>query len=179
MVNSFPGQRHGQRYDDLYMMAEIVDLNAYNAYTAGHLPRLYHLLATDDTVEHCLTRIGAEVSFEKTGDYGAFRDMLSAKPPGHSELMPDWELTRTRDRSRALGLQRERVRTGRAPAETDEEVPGGQQTQRRTRRAPRKAGTAATPSADGGGGGAAASPPSKAGAGGRPFPPKGGGRKPD
>ena len=111
MTVRYPGKKGG-RYADLYTLAEMVDIGCDAAYQRGGLPALAVHLATDDNVEHMLSRIGAEVALCRSGDITAFQDLLTSRPPGNSDILPHWRLGEARDYSKQLHLQR--ARAGRA-----------------------------------------------------------------
>jgi len=103
----------GGRFADLFTLAEAVDLGADAAYRVGGLLRLQWWLGTSDIAEHLLSRLGAEVALFKTGDVAAFQALLTSRPPGQSDITPEWALARARDHSKAVDTQRARAERGR------------------------------------------------------------------
>ena len=132
LTQFYTGEKHGQRFDDLFLMAECVDIGTDAAYRRGGLPLLAYELATNDQLEHCLARIGGEVLLQRTGDYQAFQEVLTAAVPGRSNILPQWAVDHARDHSKLITAQRERVRRGGLGAEdrSDDEEPAAR---RRTR----------------------------------------------
>jgi len=90
-------------------MAETVDAEVHNAYMYGGMTYLNHYLDTNDGAEHMLSRIGAEVHLRLTKDYVAYRNILTAKPPGNSDILPSWCTTEARDTAKALHNQKKRA----------------------------------------------------------------------
>jgi len=120
-LNYYSGEQKTQRFRDLYTLAEMVDIIVHRAYTASGLEEVVHALATDDSLEHALSRLGAEITLIRTGDYSAFRDLCSCEPPGQAEVLPSWSLDGARDRSKQLRLQRARNTSGGGRAATGDE----------------------------------------------------------
>jgi len=100
----------------LYTICELIDLQANEAYVAGGLPALEYWLQTSDSAEHMLARIGAEVALIHTGDLRAFHQLLTSRPPGGSDILPQWALTAARDYSKQITAQAERAKKGRTGA---------------------------------------------------------------
>jgi len=113
MGSQYPGECEGGRFADLFTLAEAVDLGADAAYRVGGLLRLQWWLGTSDIAEHLLSRLGAEVALFKTGDVAAFQALLTSRPPGQSDITPEWALARARDHSKAVDTQRARAERGR------------------------------------------------------------------
>jgi len=144
------------------------------AYITDGLVGVVHALATDDSIEHALSRLGAEITLLRTGDYTAFRDLCSCEPPGQAEVLPSWSLDGARDRSKQLHLQRARNTSGGGQAVTgaDDEDDAVPSAPRRRKRPPRRgAGEAAA------GGLRASSTSAKAPGGGKGGPGGGGSRQ--
>ena len=59
----------------------MVDLEVDRAYLVGGLAGLAHELATSDTLEHKLARIGADIPLCRTGDYRMYNGLLTSRPP--------------------------------------------------------------------------------------------------
>ena len=64
-----------------------------------------HVLATKDNLEHALSRIGAEISLQLTGDWEMFENLLSTQPPGRSQILPEWAVNAGRWHSRLVHQQ--------------------------------------------------------------------------
>ena len=145
LTSYFPGERTSKAFGDLWLVAEMIDIECDSAYRAGGMASLQCALAYSDTLEHCLSRLGAEVAFLLHKDPRMYQDLLTAKPPGQSDLMPDWAITSARDQSKAAFLEAGRVKGGNnkggAVHESDEE---GGAPRRRKRGVPKaKAGAGA------------------------------------
>ena len=137
MSMHYPGKKD-RTYQDLWLTAEMIDLEVDRAYQWGGLPGLQHALATSDSLEHMLSRIGAEIALHRTGDARMFADLLTSKPPGDSDILPTWALNAACDVSKALHQQASRVRGGGRRAEPDsDDEPGGGGTKKRKRKKPK------------------------------------------
>jgi len=67
-------------------------------------------LTTNDALEHLLSRIGAEVNYQLTRDFEAYQALLTAKPAGGADVLPDWAVSAARDRAQAMHKQRVRAK---------------------------------------------------------------------
>ena len=158
MTHYYRGCREGQEWIDLWDCAQSVDLTLAEAYGPGG-PQGYAAvctrLATDDRVEGWCTRISAQVTFLRTGER-AMRDQLqTTKPPGSTDLAPDWAVAGARDTAKALYLQGGRIKGATSTASFGDEE--GDSVSRRRRPRPRKPNDSST--GGGGGGGGAKAPP--------------------
>ena len=106
---AFTGSKQGQRYADLWLTAEMIDLEIDRAYQSGGLPAIQWALGYSDTLEHKLARIGAEIAYIRTGDSRMFSDLLTSKPPGASDILPTWAISAARDGVKAGYQQAQRV----------------------------------------------------------------------
>ena len=100
----------------MHLMAESVDTLADRAYRDRGLPALQCELATDDAVEHALSRLGAVITLQRTGDFQAAQDLCASQPPGRAEVLPTWTTNTARENSKQFTLQRQRNR-GSGPRE--------------------------------------------------------------
>jgi len=110
--NNFAGDKGGPRYGDLWLVAESIDLLVHNAWLAGGLTGVNNALATNDALEHMLSRVGAEINYQITHDYEAYLSLLSSKPGGNTDILPTWAVTESRDRSHAMYRQKARQKKG-------------------------------------------------------------------
>ena len=110
LTSYYRGSRAGQEWVDLWGAAEALDLTLNEAHLLGGYPGVCHRLSTDDRVEGWCCRISAQVTFLRTGERQMLDALQSAKPPGASDLAPDWAVSGARDLSCSLYLQAGRVR---------------------------------------------------------------------
>ena len=138
----YPGRRDTSTYRDLWLVGEMIDLEVDRAYQAGGLARVTLELQASDTLEHMLARVGAEIAYCCTGDKGMFQELLTSKPPGDSNILPDWAVTAGREQSRALYVQQGRCRNsrGRGADTGDSSDDDGAARRRRRAKAKAKAG---------------------------------------
>ena len=154
----YTGSRRGRSWQDLWLTCEMVDLEVDKAYTASGLEGVHFALATSDTLEHMLARLGAEIAYLQYRDEGMYQLLLTSKPPGESDILPSWALDVARDQSKALWLQAGRVAGGRGAAAGARPAAGahsgddGEDGAGRRRRRPKAKARASADSAAGGGG---------------------------
>ena len=125
MSNYYPGEKNGQTFEDLWLAAELVDCELDRAYRIGGLAGVNGALASNDTLEHLLSRIGAQVALARTGDHGMYRSLLTSRPPGQSDILPEWSLTAARDVAKVQHLQQVRVKGSGPVHYDDDDVDGG------------------------------------------------------
>ena len=122
----------------------MIDIEADKAYSAGGVPMLQWTLETSDTLEHLLSRLGAEIALLKYGDAQMYADLITSKPPGEADILPSWAVAAARDSSKALHQQQQRLRTachkGPSVSSGDEDhVPGGARERKKKKKAKAKA----------------------------------------
>ena len=100
----------GTKYTDLWTFAEAIDLTVAEAHRQGGMRGVNHVLATSDQLEHMLSRIGAEMSLQLTGDWEMFEQLLSTRPPGRSQVLPDWAVVAARGHSKVVHQQQQWLR---------------------------------------------------------------------
>ena len=118
------------------------------------MQQLANWLATSDTAEHLLSRLGAEVALYLTGDVTAFQQLLTSRPPGMSNIAPDWALARARDYSKALQQQRVRAGRGSGPGgdkSSDDAADGANVRRRKPKKNKKNTKPAGAPKAGAGG----------------------------
>jgi len=166
----YKGDRHGQEYRDLWTVCIGVDDKLELAYRHGGYPGVQYALATDDMLEHWLTRLGSQINYVRTGNSEMKIALQSSQAPGDCDIIPSWGLQGHRDtlKSEYQATQRQRG-GGRGGGVT----PGGSGAAgsegSATPRRPRRRGTGPTgsasstnpagPSAAGGSGGGSTRPP--------------------
>ena len=109
MSSHYPGSRGDQQFHDLWALAELTDIRVDAEYQAGGVPRLNGALQNDDSLEHMLSRIGGQVAYIRTGDRRVFDALSTSKPPGQSDIVPEWALSEARDHSKQLFNEELRV----------------------------------------------------------------------
>ena len=148
LTSYFPGDKSAKSFGDLWLVGEMIDIECDLAYRRGGLEGLNFALWTSDTLEHCLSRIGAEVAFLLHKDPAMYKDMLTAKPPGQSDLMPAWAVAAARDSSKAAFQEARRVagnRQGHLSSSDDDQEKKGGARRRRKAKAKEKAKAKAAP----------------------------------
>ena len=72
------------------------------AYRSYGVAGVNQVLFYDDTAEHIMSRLGAQIACIRFGDRRVYDAIVTAKPPGESDILPSWALTEARDHSKAL-----------------------------------------------------------------------------
>ena len=121
----------GTKFNDLWTFAELIDLELAEAHSRGGVAAVNWALSTSDRLEHALSRIGAEISLQVTGDWTMFNSLLSTRPPGESHILPDWAVNAARNASKLEHQQTAWLR-GHRPAD-DDDAPAGGGARRRAR----------------------------------------------
>ena len=85
MSQLYAGLRSSQEYFDLWTYAEMIDSRLGEAYRGHGINGVNYLLTTDDTLEHMLSRIGAQVVFLQSGDRRVYEAIVTSRPPGQSD----------------------------------------------------------------------------------------------
>ena len=116
LAQHYKGSMATQKYADLWTMGEILDGQLDNAYRTHGVDGVNHILWYDDLAEHIMARLGAQIAYLRCGDRRVYDAIVTAKPPGESEILPSWALAEARDHSKALYNQECRV-SGKAPKE--------------------------------------------------------------
>ena len=91
-------------------MAELVDLEVAAFHARGGITAVNWALATSDQPEHVLARLGAEMTLQLTGDWEMFEQLLSTRPPGKSQVLPDWAVVAARGHSKVVHQQQQWLR---------------------------------------------------------------------
>ena len=137
----FPGSKAGAIFRELWMGAEIIDLELDRAYRIEGLAGVERMLAYSDTCEHLLARLGAEVSDAHNGDANMYRELQTARPPGEADILPTSALTAARDASRTAYYQGLRVKGGDSRGDGEQYRDGNNEDEAaRRRRGPGKYG---------------------------------------
>ena len=129
-----PTRPGGMRDNDLYLIAECIDIACDRYHQAGGMPALEWGLANDDALEHALSRFGAEQSYQLTGDRRAWRDQQTCHMPGQGELMPEWKCESSRQQAKALFQQEGRLRRHDYKDSSDEEAGGGRRRRKKKKK---------------------------------------------
>ena len=93
-------------------MAEIVDSQPDQAYRAYGLDGVNRVLLYGDDAEHILVRLASQIAYRRICD-----TIVTANPPGESDILPFYALAGARDHSKARYNQECRV-TGTSPAKS-------------------------------------------------------------
>jgi len=143
----YQGDKATRNYHDLWLTAEMIDLEVDRAYQWQGVAGVHAALAQSDSLEHMLSRIGAEIALLKYGDASMYAELITSKPPGESDVLPSWAVAAARDQSKALYQQAARVRGGGKPTSgvlaSDDEQTGPKQRKQRKAKAKGKAKAAA------------------------------------
>ena len=134
----YPGDKTGRTFQDLWLVGEMIDIECDLAYRRDGMAGLSAALERSDVLEHCLSRIGAEVALHLHKDQKMYQDILTSRPPGSSDLLPDWAISGARDLSKAAYQEQMRVK-GRAKAVDSDDEDQEKTGSRRRRRAKAKA----------------------------------------
>ena len=108
----YQGEKKGEKYHHLWTQCEMIDLEVDTAYRSGGVARADWLLENNDSLEHMLARVGAEVAYCKYKGRNMFNELLTSKPPGDADILPGWSLAASRDASKQLHQQEARNRDG-------------------------------------------------------------------
>ena len=114
LATHYKGSTATQEYADLWTMAEILDGQLDAAYRSYGVNGVNHILLHDDYAEHIMARLGAQIAYLRSGDRRVYDAIVTAKPPGESDILPSWALSDARDHSKAMFNQEGRV-TGSSP----------------------------------------------------------------
>jgi hypothetical protein len=126
MTQLYQGPKTGREFEDLWTAAEVVDLELDRAYRFGGLPCVNSTLASSDALEHHLSRIGAQIAFLRHRDPRMYRELITCRTPGSSDVIPEWRIREARDASKAEFQEEQRIRGGRPnPKAADDEGGGG------------------------------------------------------
>ena len=160
----YPGDKTGTTWSQLWLAAEITDLELDRVHASHGFAGVEHLLRTSDTIEHSLSTIGAHIAYHRSGDRRMFDQLATATPPGASDVLPAWAITEARDAAK-LTFQQD-ARTGKTKSnkkktdagDTSEEEVGGKVRRRKRNANKEKNKEKADPKGGGGGGGGKATP---------------------
>ena len=92
---------------------EIIDFELDKCYRTEGVPGVNRLLESSETMEHLLSELGAQTAYETTGDITMYNHLVTCKPSGSADVLPDWALAGTRDASKVLAAIAESVRQAR------------------------------------------------------------------
>jgi len=150
MVVMYRGDKSGQEYKDLWNLAVSTDLTLEREYRDHGFQGVVWALNTDDRLEHWLSRLGAQVTFIRTGDRSVLNAVQSANAPGDGDLLPTWSLEAARAQNKSEFQARQRCSAGRgAAASVSDTYSGGDGAasgERRPRRRAKAGGTTFTTS---------------------------------
>ena len=147
----YPGDKKSKLFRDLWVAAECIDTELDIAHRHHGLAGVQWALATSDTLEHLLARIGAEVALLRHKDPAMYEFLQTSKPPGESDVLPEWALAAARDSAKATHQTEARVegrrkpRSGKACSSSSDEAQPRGGARRRTRA---KAKATASPPAE-------------------------------
>lgn len=130
----YRGARTTQEWNDLWSIAQSVDSTLELAYQSGGYMAVCSALDNDDRLEHWLSRIGAEISFQISGDVAMKRELQSALAPGNDHILPSWAVSAARDLTKQVYLQQGRLRSSPASPQQDEDAQQGGGLRRRPRK---------------------------------------------
>ena len=101
--------KNTQEWNDMWVIGQSIDTTLEAAHQAHGYFGVTHCLDTDDRMEHWLSRIGAEVAYQVTGDAAMKRELLSFRAPGNAHVLPTWAVSAARDLTKQQYLQAGRV----------------------------------------------------------------------
>ena len=137
----FRGDRSSQSWHDVFTAGQSIDLSLEEIYRRDGYGGVCRALETDDKLEHWLTRVAAQITYQITGDSAMFRELQSSRAPGESHLLPSWALAAARDLGKAMFQQQGRVKAfkggGAQPQAIQSDGDGDGGSPRRPRRRPR------------------------------------------
>lgn len=118
----YTGEQTGQTWETLWQSAEIVD-SAWKK--LGHwegAPRIDQELDTSDSLEHLMCYTGAQSKYIRTGYKDVYKALLSCRPPGHDDILPDQAMLAARDRAQVKYKQNRRLGSRYAGTSSEEEL---------------------------------------------------------
>ena len=92
------------------MAGQSVDLHFEVIYVQGGYAGVCQAFDTDDKLEHWLSRIAAEITYQIIGDAVARLQLQSGRAPCSAHLLPLWAVQAARDTTKAVFQEQGRVR---------------------------------------------------------------------
>jgi len=108
----YPGDRSGGKYLLLYQSLEGADTTIREARNYGGEDAVNYVLDSNNQLEIAINGMAVEWDVLLHGDSAAAAANLAVRPPGQSDLLPNWALESGRNVSRDLFRQHERVSGG-------------------------------------------------------------------
>jgi hypothetical protein len=112
----WPGSKEDGVYLQLYQKCALVDAALKRAFRERGDAGVEDLLRTDEGLEIALNSLACEWDLQLHGDAAATASLLAVRPPGMSDLLPQWAVDAGRTASRDVYRQAERVAYGGAGA---------------------------------------------------------------
>ena len=75
-------------------MGEILDGQLDIAYRGYGVAGVNHVLMYDDKAEHIMSRLGVQIAYIRCAIRRVYDAIVTAKPPGESDILPSWAVTR-------------------------------------------------------------------------------------
>ena len=104
--------REKAAYPDLWLLATSADLSLERAYGEHGCQGVLWALNSDESIEHWLSKIGAEIHARRTGDRSVVAHVATGKPPGEGDVLPQWSVENAHLLDKAEHLARRRHPTG-------------------------------------------------------------------
>ena len=90
----WPGNKNGPEYEDIRLVAAMVDIEAITVWREGGYPALQWKLDTLINLEHTLSNIYAELAYIHHKDRSQREFRPTSRAPGFGGLSPAWKLAR-------------------------------------------------------------------------------------
>ena len=140
----YRGDKSSQLWHDLWLSGQSTDLHLEEVYEHYGYAGVCRALDEDDKLEHWLSRIAAEITYQITGDAMARLELQSGRAPGNAHILPGWAVQAARDTTKAVFQQAGRVRAMKGMGKgayvqdgSDDGADGAAQPKRRPRRRPK------------------------------------------
>ena len=86
LAQHYKGSTATQEYADPRTMGEILDTQLDLAYRQYGVDGVDHVLMYNDYAEHIMSRLGAQIAHLHCGDRRVYEAIVTAKPPGESDI---------------------------------------------------------------------------------------------
>jgi hypothetical protein len=104
----YKGNKSGEEYQYLWLLANNIDAELEKAYQLRGMPGVEATLAENDVVETALNTIAVNHAVAITGDHRMGAALKAVQPPGQAQVLPNWVLDEGRSESQQLYKQENR-----------------------------------------------------------------------